>query len=179
MSDIPDQIKVRDIDGRISQCFDIDCFCLWRNRLFDFFRMIRIHEMCRNSELRQCIGKELIGAAVKGGCGNDFITGSCNIQNGIRNCCCAACYGKACCAAFKGSQSLFQYILRRIGQAAVNVTRLAECEAVFCFLCILEYIGCRLIDRNGSCPCYRIFCPAVAAASAVMGKIAAPEELGL
>lgn len=84
--------------------------------------------MCRNSELRQCIGKELIGAAVKGGCGNDFITGSCNIQNGIRNCCCAACYGKACCAAFKGSQSLFQYILRRIGQAAVNVTGLRSAK---------------------------------------------------
>ena len=44
MSNIADGIEVRDIDGRIPQCFDIDGLGLWCDRCFDLFRMIRIYD---------------------------------------------------------------------------------------------------------------------------------------
>lgn len=40
MSNVTDGIEVRDIDGRIAECFDIDCLGLFCDRCFDLFRMV-------------------------------------------------------------------------------------------------------------------------------------------
>ena len=51
-------------------------------------------------------------------------------------------------AALKCCDALFKHILRRVHEPPVNIARILECEAVGGVLRIVEYIGCRLVDRH-------------------------------
>ena len=150
VSNVADGIEVRDIDGRISQSFDVYSFGLRSDGCFDFFRLVRIYEMGGDAQLRQGVGEEFISAAIQSGSGNDLISCAGDIEDGVSHSRCAGCHSEACGAAFESSQSLFQYILGRVCEAAVNVACIFQCEAIFSLLRIFEYIRSGLINRHRS-----------------------------
>ena len=153
MSNVTDCIKIRNIDSRVAQRFNVYSLCPVGDGCFNFFRMIRIYEFGMNTQLGKCIGEKFIGTAIKSGCRNDFITGAGNIKDRIGHCRCTAGHCQACSTSFQGSQSLFQYILSRVSKAAINKARFTKSKEIFPFLRIVEYIGSGLINRNspGSC----------------------------
>lgn len=67
--------------------------------------MVGVYESGMNTQLGKGVCEKLISAAIEGGGGNDFIAGSCNVQDGIGNGRCAAGYCQTCGASFQGSQS--------------------------------------------------------------------------
>ena len=153
MGNVADGVKVGDIDGRVAQGFDVHSLCLFCDGCFDFFRMVRIYEFGMNAQLRKGIGEEFIGAAVEGGSGNDFIAGAGNVQNGVGHSRSAAGYCQACGASFQGCQSLFQYVLSGVCKTSVNEAGLPKGKEVFPFLCVVEYVGSGLVNRNSSGSC--------------------------
>ena len=60
------------------------------------------------------------------------------------------------CAAFERRHALFEHVLRRIHEPAVDIARLLQAEEVGRMLRIAKHVRRRLINRHGARSCRRI-----------------------
>ena len=85
VGDFGNSFEVRDVDGRVAQAFDVDGLGLVVDGCFEFFRLVRIDEARRNTQVLQGFTEQLEGAAVQGSAGYDFIAYSSDIQDAVGN----------------------------------------------------------------------------------------------
>jgi hypothetical protein len=69
-------------------------------------------------------------------------------SNGVSEGCCARSDCEACDTAFESGDALFKDILRRVGEAAVDVAGILQVETIRGVLCAMENVGGGLVNRN-------------------------------
>ena len=109
-----------------------------------------IHEGGLDAVLGQRMGQQVETAAVNGllchhmsAVGGQGLDGIGDGRGAGGQCQCGG-------TAFQRCHSLLQDILRGVGQTAVDVAGIRQSEAVSGMLTVMKYIGCGLIDGNGT-----------------------------
>ena len=93
--------------------------------------------------------QQVVAAAVDGLLGNDVVTSLCQRLDGIGDGCGTGSGCQSGHAAFQRGDELLEDVLRGVGQAAVDVARVSQTEAVCGVLAVAEDVGSGLI--NGHC----------------------------
>ena len=88
---------------------------------------------------RQGVRKQIVGAAVYGLAGHYVLAAHGQRQYRVVDGCRARGGGQRRDAAFQRSDALLEYVLRRVGQAAIDVARVAQTKAVGGMLAVVEY----------------------------------------
>ena len=150
MCDLGNCIDIGNVGIRISEGLQIDGSGVFFDRTFHFGEIVCIYKRSFNSVLRQGMCKEVVASAVNCLlCHNvPAVSGQC--FNGVCDCCCSGCKSQCCGSAFQGCNSLFENILRGVGQSSVNIARIRKTETVCRMLAVMEYIRSGLINGNGS-----------------------------
>ena len=111
---------------------------------------MNINKRSGNSEAREGVGKQVVGAAV-----NRFLRNkmSAVLTESLKDICnrgSARSSCKSCNAALKSGYSLFKNILGRIAESAVNVARIFKSETVGGLIAVIKNIRCGCINGNGA-----------------------------
>jgi hypothetical protein len=80
--------------------------------------------------------------------GNHVVSLAGESRDGVGEGCSARSDGKASDTAFKSGDALFKNVLRRVGEAAVDVARILQVKTVRGVLSVMENIGGGLVYRN-------------------------------
>ena len=115
-----------------------------------------VYESGLNADL--CVGvcKQVVCAAVYGLGRNDVVAAACDIADGVVDGCGAGCSCQCCCAVFQCCDTLFKYVVGRVHQTGVDVTRFGQTKTACCLCRILEHIRGGRIDRHCSCVSGRV-----------------------
>ena len=89
----------------------------------------------------QGVGEQIGSAAVDGLLGDDVLPFPSQRLDGVGDGSRTGCQRQAGDAAFQGCDAVFEHALRGIGQAAVDVARIRQAEAIGSMLGIMEHIG--------------------------------------
>ena len=156
MSDGCELLDIDNIGVRVSECLNMDRFCVLLDRILNFLVVERINEGCCHTVLRKCMCEEVVGSSVDVLCCNDVVTCMCKVFKYIGCCRCTGCNCKCCNAALKCCDSLFKYILGRVCQSSIDVSGIGKSETCCCMFAVFKYIGRSLVDRDCSRICHRI-----------------------
>ena len=112
---------------------------------------MHIHEAGIYSIEGQGVGQEITRSAVDRSLCNDMFSLFCKGLDRISDCGGAGGDRKAGNASLQRGDALFENILCRIGQAAINVSGICQAEAIRGMLAVMKDIGCRCVygDRTG------------------------------
>ena len=147
VSNLRDRVDIRDITVGIAECLQIDSPCVFLDGTLDFLQIVGIHEGCRDAELGQCVGEQVITAAVYGLLGDNMPSVRRERLDRICDRRGSGSQGQRGASSLEGSQSLLQHILGGIGQPSVNIARVREAETVGRVLAVVKDVGSRLVDR--------------------------------
>ena len=156
MSDFGNGFKIRNVDGRVAQAFEVHGFRLVRNGGSKGLRVIGIGEFYGNAQVFERIAEQFNRATVERRSGNDFITGTSQVDQRKGNSSGACSCGQRSCTAFESGNAFFQDIPRRVSQTGIDEARFFQGELVFAILRVVKYIARRLVNRYGTCACRRI-----------------------
>ena len=73
MRKLRNRVDIRNIAVRVAESLEVDRLCVRSDRAFDFGEIMRIYKCRADSELCECVGKEIVGSAVDGFLRNDVI----------------------------------------------------------------------------------------------------------
>ena len=107
-----------------------------------------------HTKVRQGMSQQVVAATVDGLLCYDMTAICCQSLNRIGDGCSAGSNRESCRAPLQGCDALFEHILRRVGQAAIDVAGISQAKTVSRMLAVAEYIRSGLV--NGYCP--RIRC---------------------
>ena len=113
-------------------------------------RVANIHKCGRYARKRQRMSQQIVCAAVNGLGGNDMPASRRQRPEHISDSRCARSDRKRGCAALQRRYALLEHILRGVRQAAVDVSRVPQAEAVGCMGAAVEHIRGGLVDRHGA-----------------------------
>ena len=150
VSDLSDCLNIRKIAVGVTQGLEENGSRVRLDSSLNLNEVSRINEGGGDVVLRKRVLQKVEGSAVDRLLRYDMSAVGCQSLDRVRDRCCAGGNCQCCAAAFKGCHSLLQNALRRVGEASVNVACIRKTEAVCRVLCVVEYICCRLIDRNRS-----------------------------
>ena len=102
------------------------------------------------------MGQQVGGAAVNGLLGYNVLALLCQRLKGVGNGCCTGSYCQTCNAALQRCDTLFKYVLGRVGQTAIDIARISQAKTVGSVLGVVEHIRSGGIDGNGTCVGYGI-----------------------
>ena len=148
--------QVGHIAVRVAQGLHIDGTGFRAYGCFHLIQAADIHKICRDTIGRQRMSQQVIAAAIDGALGNNMTAVLRQRLQGIAHCCRTRCQSQRRHAAFQSRHSLFQHILGRIRQAAVDIAHIAQGKPVCRMLAIAEYIRSGGIHRHGACPRGRV-----------------------
>ena len=129
----------------------MDRLCIFLNGRFNFFIIKWVYKGRCNSVLRQCMGQQVICAAVNMFSRYNVVSRMGQILKCICNGCCSGSNRQSCHTAFKRCDTLFEHILCRICQTSVNIARILKAKPGSRMVTVSKYIRRCLINRH--CPC--------------------------
>ena len=134
--DVSDSLDVDEVGIRIANGLDVDdARVLLDSLLEDLDALRRVDERRLDAVVWEGVLKEVVGAAVDRRSRDDVLAVVDECLECIRDSRSARSDGDSCDAALECRDTLGEYILRRVRQAAVDVAGILECEAVRCMLC--------------------------------------------
>ena len=150
VGDRRDGVDVRNVGIGIAQCFQIDRLGVWPNGGLHLFQVVRIHEGGLNAVERQGMRQKIIAAAVNRLLRNDVVAFLRQRLDDIGYRCRAGGKSQRAHAALQRGEALFQYILGGVCESAVDISGVRQVEAGRCVGGVVEDIGGRLVDGNGT-----------------------------
>ena len=94
------------------------------------------------------MGDEVERAAVEVVGSHDVVAGLGDVLQRVGDGSGTAGHGQTGHATLEGSHAIFEHPLRGVGQAAIDVARVAQAEAVGSVLRVAEHIRCGLVDGH-------------------------------
>ncbi len=147
VGDAGDSIDVRDVRIRIPQSFNKNRLGVVLNGRLYGCQISRVHKSRPDAGcLGQCVGQQIVRAAVYGLGRNDVLAGLCQSRNGVINGRRPGSHCQRRSAPFQRSHSLFENALSGICQPSVNVPRIPETESVRRMIRIVENIRRSSVD---------------------------------
>ena len=151
VSQLRDRVDVGDVAVGVAERLEIDRSGVVLNRVLDFLEVVRVDKGRCDAVLGQGVCEEVVAAAVDGFLRYDVTAVCCQRLNGVGDRRGARSQRECRAAALESGDSLFENVLRGVGQSAVDVARVRETEAVGGVLRVAENIGGRLINGYRSC----------------------------
>ena len=130
-----DQVRVG-----VSEALNEDRLCLRFDRLFEVGQVGRIHESSRDTVGDQCVLEKVVGASIDILGGNDMVSRTGDIEDGIGDGGGAGGHGQSADASLQGSDALLEDILGGVGQTAVYIARISQTETRGRVLGVVEYV---------------------------------------
>ena len=150
VSDCRDCVHIRKIAVRVAERLKEDCSRVALDGSLNFLQVSRVNEGSGNIVKRKCVLQKVVSSAVDCLLRYDVAAVCRERLNRVCDRCRTGGNCKCRTAAFKGRDSLLEYALRRVGETAVNVAGIRKTEAVCRVFCVMEYVSCRLVNRNRS-----------------------------
>ena len=141
-------LDIRDVGVRVAEGLDQDELGVFLDGAFNFFEVAGVHEGSLNPERTERMFQEVVRAAVDGALGNHMVTLAGESRDGVSEGCSTGSDGETGDTAFEGSDALFKNILRRVGEAAVDVAGILQVETVRSVLGAVENVRGGLVNRN-------------------------------
>ena len=148
MRKLRNHVDIRNIAVRVAESLEVDRLGVRSDRAFDFSEIMCIYECRADSELRECVGKEIVGSAVDGFLRNDVIAVLGKRLYGIGDRSRARCNSERRNTALKRRDALLKDILSRVSEASVDIACVREIEASLGMSRIVEDVGSCRVDRN-------------------------------
>ncbi len=149
MRDFRDRLDVDEVRVRIADGLDVDDLRVVLNRILEDLRALRrIDERRLDAEIGERVLEEIERAAVNRRRGDDVLARMDEALHRRRDRRCARCERERGHAAFERGEALFEHVLRRVRQAAIDVARILQPEAIRRMLAVAEHIARRLVDRH-------------------------------
>lgn len=130
MCDLGDGIYIWNVAVRIAESLEVDELGVVLDCILDFLQIMCINESRINTEFLQREFQEVVGAALDRLLCYDVVACLCEGGDSVRYGCSTRGNSKRSRAAFEGCDALFQYINRRVRQAAIDVARVLQPEAI-------------------------------------------------
>ena len=143
-------VNVGDVRVGIAQRFQINGLGVGTNCPFHLGKIVSIHKGGFNAVLRQGVGQQVVAATVDGFLGNNVVVLLRQRLDGVRNGGRTGSNGQRSDTTLQSGNSLFQHILSRVSQAAVDVACIGQPEASGGVCGIVKHIGSGLVNGNGS-----------------------------
>ena len=150
VSDFCNFLEVGDIVLRIANAFEIDASRVLVDEVVNFFGMIRIEETNLDAHILEGLGEERPGSAVKTRRRDEVLA---HVTDRLKGRCdrrLSRGEGESGRAAVHRSQALFENIVRRVHQPAIDVAELGEAEEIGGMFRAVENIRGRRVDRDGT-----------------------------
>ena len=144
-----DGLQVDDVGIGVAQGLGIHELRIGLDGLFEILRVGRVHEGGGKPLLHQGIGKEIVGAAIEIGGGDDVIPRHGDILNGIGDGGASRGGGQGARPALQGSDALFKHVGGGVHEAGIDIALLRQGEAAGGLGAVLEHIGGGGVDRHG------------------------------
>ena len=151
MRNFGDCVNVHQVGVRIAKRFDIKQLRVRPDGVFKVCSIIGIHKRSRDAEIRQAVLHQVKSAAIKRLCRHNVVTLPGQRAQRIVNRSSAARYSQRRNPALQSGHTLFQYVLGRIGQTAINIARIRQRKARGRVRRIAKHIRSRLINRYRAC----------------------------
>lgn len=104
---------------------------------------------CRvDAVLRQGMLQQVVSTTVDGVCCYHMITSISEVCDSVGHCCCTGSNGEATYSTLEGCDTILEDTLCGVGQTTVDVSGILKVETVGGMLCVMEDVGCRLVDRH-------------------------------
>ena len=156
MGDGCNGVDIGNIGVGVAQGLDVDCLGVVLNGALDLAQVMGIHKGCLNAIQGQGMGQQVGGAAVNGLLGYNVLALLCQRLKGVGDGCCTGSHCQTCNAALQRCDTLFKYVLGRVGQTAIDIARISQAKTVGSVLGVVEHIRSGGIDGNGTCVGYGI-----------------------
>ena len=144
------RVDVGNIAVGVSERLKVNCLRVGLNGRFDLFEIVRVHKRRRHTEGFECMGEQIIRAAVDGLLADDVVSLLGERFDRICNCRRAGGNRERRYAALERRNALFKDVLCGIREPAIDVARVAKGKAIRRVLRVVEYIGSRRVDRDGT-----------------------------
>ena len=148
MRDGGDGVDIGDIGIGIAKRFQIDGLRVFLNGVFYLSKIMRIDKCGGHAELHERVRQQVVAATVDGLLRDNVIAGLRQRLNGVADGCCAGGNGQRRNTAFQRGYTLFQHVLRGIGEPAVDVAGVGEAKARRSMGAVAENIGSRLVNGH-------------------------------
>ena len=141
-----------DFQLRIGQGFGVIGAGLVIGGAAEILRIGRVDEADFDALILQRVGKQVPGATIKSGGGNDVVAGPRQVLDGIGRGCLSRCHGQGPNPALQGRNPLFQHIGGRVHQPGIDIPQFLQGEQRGSMAGVMELIGSGLVDRHGHRP---------------------------
>ena len=132
----------------IAEGFGVYDFCVGLDGGFQCGEVVHVDDGVRDALGRECVGNQIVAAAIEiVGC-HDMVAGLGNVLQGIGDGCGARGHGQTGHATLKGCHTVFKHALCGVGQTAVDVAGIAQTEAVGSMLRVAEHVARGLVDGH-------------------------------
>lgn len=156
MRKLGNSLEINKARIRVAEGFKIDELRVFPDRVFEVFRISGISESDGDTSRGEGVAQQIEGAAIDAQRRSDVISGLRDISQSRFDSRCTACQGECRIAAFQRGIAPFENILCGVGQTPVNIAWIAEREACFGMIEIMEDITCCRMDRHAPGICGRI-----------------------
>ena len=153
MRDLGQPTDVGDVAQGIADGLAIDRLGLVVDQLGKVIRLAVVGKTHLNAELRQGVGKQVVGAAVQGRGRHNVVAGFGDGLDGVGDRRLTRRYGQGRNAALERSDPLFQHVLGRVHDPGIDVAQNLQVKQVCTMLGVVKGIGHRLINRGSDGPC--------------------------
>ena len=148
--DFRNRVNVGNVAVGVAERLEINRLRVGLNGRFDLRKIVCVHKRRRHAEGLERMGKQVIGAAVDRLLADDVVALLGERFNCIRNRRRAGGNRERRYAALERRNALFKDVLCGIREPAVDVARVTKGEAIRRVLRVVEYIGSRRINRDGT-----------------------------
>ena len=144
-------VDIRNVAVRIAERLDKDRLRIVPDRTLDLAEVMDIDKRRVHAELVERVRQKIEAAAVDRLLRNNVV--AC-LRERLQRVGDRSCAGRHCQrrdAAFQRGDALLKHTLCGVGQTAVDIAGVGKSEPRRGMITVAEYIGSRLIDRDGSC----------------------------
>ena len=147
VGDSCDRSQVNDVGVGIAQGLGVDQLRVFLDCRLKILRLRRVYKGHVQALIPQGVGKQVVGAAVEVGGGDDMVAGAGNVLNGVSDGRCTGGGSKGRSAAFQSGNALLKNGGGGIHQAGVDVSALGEAESARRLSGVLENVRGSGVDR--------------------------------
>ena len=143
-----DGIQVWDVAVGIAQGLQVDGFGVFLNGLLHLIQVMDIHKGSGNAVLGQCMGQQVVRAAIKGALGDNVLSCLGQRLDRVGDGGCAGGHRQGGGSPLQGSYPRLQHPLGGVGQSAVDVAWFLQMEPSRRVGGVVKDIGCGLINGH-------------------------------
>ena len=139
-----------DVEGGVAQAFAVKGFGVWAEGAAEGFGVIGIHEGDFEAEFGEGVVKQVVGAAVELGDGDDVVAGTGEVEDGVGDGGLAGGVGEGGGAALKRGDAALKHIRSGVHDTGVDVAQLFQGEEIRGVFGIAEDVTGRLVKGDGA-----------------------------